>query len=219
METIEIPRFLLDYFDSTTIRTPLSSIRGYAKVMLEGAVGPLTEDQYKFLEIIKHNAERSDQHFSLVIHNQHYIVWDEQAIPEQYTVREFIEDFREIINHYPDMTITTQGLDEALSVWFDKRHIPNMFASIGDFISHTYDKNKEISIKGFYKSEAVTFLIEFSKAREIRIKDLAYYESFLYVAKRVTELHGGLFSIAHESDEKLGLGLVFPNVKPPDPDL
>ncbi|MFT3895144.1 MAG: histidine kinase dimerization/phospho-acceptor domain-containing protein [Anaerolineales bacterium] len=83
METIEIPRFLLDYFDSATIRTPLTAIRGYAEVMLKEVHGPLTEDQKQYLEIIKRNAEQLNEHFSLVIHNQHYIAWDQQAYPSQ----------------------------------------------------------------------------------------------------------------------------------------
>lgn len=215
MEIIEIPRFLLDYFDSTTIRTPLSSIRGHADVMLEGDVGPLTQDQRKFLEIIKNNADRLNQHFNLVIHNRHYIIWDEQALPELYTVREFIREFRLIINHYTGITISTVGLDETLPVWFDKRHLPNMFASLGEYISNTFDQNKDISFKTSRKSESVTFSIAFSKSRNVRIRDLAYFESFLYVAKRVMELHGGLFGIAHEADEKISLTLAFPNIAAP----
>jgi hypothetical protein len=219
METIEIPRFLLDYFDSTTIRTPLSSIRGYADVMLEGEVGPLTDEQRKFLEIIRKNAEQLDQHFNLVIHNRHYIIWDEQAIPVQYTAYKFFREFRGVLNHYPGMLLTAQGLDEALPVWFDKRHIPNMSASIGDFISNTSDEGKEIQFKSFHQTQAAAFSIEYSKSRNVRKRDLAYFESFLYVAKRVMELHNGLFSVTHGADEKIALTLVFPDIASLNPDL
>jgi His Kinase A (phospho-acceptor) domain len=214
METIEIPRFLLDYFDSHTIRTPLSAIRGYADVMLQGAVGPLTEDQYRYLEIIKHNAERLDQHFGIVLHNQHYIVWDEQASPTQGTVRDLMEVFRQVFQHFAEIIITTHDIDETLPVWFDKRHVYNAFVSIGNFINFIQDKNKsaEILVRVLKKTEAVTFFIEFNKTYKIRPSDLPYYESFLYVPHRVLELHGGQFSIKHEAEEKIRLALVFPNL-------
>jgi signal transduction histidine kinase len=219
METIEIPSFLLDYFDSHMIRTPLSAIRGYADVMLQGAVGPLTEDQQRFLEYIKHNAERLDQHFGIVLHNQHYIVWDEQAIPTQCLVRDLMEDFKEAFKHFSDIVIKTPDFDEALRIWADKRHVRNAFDAIGNFVSFIQDRNKltEILVRIFQTGEAVTFLIEFNKELKIKKKDLAYYESFLYIPQRVLELHGGQFSLKHKTEETVELTLVFPNSASPNP--
>jgi hypothetical protein len=218
METIEIPRFLLDYFDSHTIRTPLSAIRGYADTMLQGIVGPLTEDQHRFLEIIKHNAESLDQHFGIVLHNQHYIVWDEQASPTQGTVGDLLGNFREVIHHLAEIIITTYDIDESMPVWFDKRHVYNAFVSIGNFINFIQDKNKkaEVVVRVLQKTDAVTFSIEFHKTYKIRPSDLPYYESFLYVPQKVLELHGGQFSIKHEAEEKIRLALVFPNLLLPN---
>lgn len=215
METIEIPRFLLDYFDSHTIRTPLSAIQGFADVMLQGAVGPLTEDQHRYLEIIRHNADQLDQHFGLVLQSQHYIVWDEQAIPVQYPVRDLIEDFKKSLLRFPDIQVVTQIPDGSLLIRVDKRHARNAFASIGDFISHTHAKRKsnEILVKVFQEDKAVRLQIEFNKRPEISKKELSYYASFLYVTQRVMELHSGLFTLTDQGDEKLGLVLVFPNVK------
>src|SRR6185436_11107975 len=216
METIEIPRFLLDYFDSNTIRTPLESIRGFADVMLRGAVGPLTQDQRRFLEIIKYNAERLDQHFGIVLSNQHYIVWEEQAIPSQIAVRDLMLDFKEVFRHFSNITLTIQEIPESLYVRVDKRHIRNAFVSIRDFVSHIHDQRKgtEILVKIFSGPEAVNFLIEFDKGHKVKKTDLPNYESFLYVTKCVMKLHGGQFSLKHETDEKLGLALVFPDMAP-----
>ena len=221
METIEIPRFLLDYFDSHTIRTPLSAIQGYADVMLQGAVGPLTEDQQRYLEIIKHNAERLDQHFGIVLHNQHYIVWDEQAIPTQNLVSDLMDDFKGAFKRFPDIAVKMQDSDGSLPIWVDRRHARNAFASIGNFVSFIQDQNKntEVLLRAFPKNEAVTFLIEFTRGYKLKKNDLPYYESFLYVAQRVMELHGGQFSLKNESEEIAGLALVFPNLSSPPPAL
>jgi light-regulated signal transduction histidine kinase (bacteriophytochrome) len=221
METIEIPRFLLDYFDSHTIRTPLSAIQGYADVMLQGTMGPLTEDQHRFLEIIKHNAERLNEHFGIVLHNQHYLVWDEQAIPTQIPARDLMEVFKAALKLFPNITIKTQDIDDSLLVRVDKRHARNAFASIGNFISFIQDKNKsaEILVGIFQKNEAVTFLIEFSKEYKLKKTDLPYYESFLFVPQRVLELHGGQFNLKQDADEKLEILLTFPNPAPPASNL
>lgn len=212
METIEIPRFLLDYFDSNTIRTPLFAIRGYADFMLQGAVGPLTEDQVRYLEIIKHNAERLDQHFGIVLHNQHYLVWDEQVNLTQILVQSLISDFKEEFKWSPDVKVTTQDIDNTLLVWVDMRHVHNAFAAIANFVNFIQDKNKliEITVSVYQKSEAITLLIEFNKDLRIKKSDIPYYESFLYLPQRVMELHGGQFSLKNDLEENLALVLVFP---------
>lgn len=214
METIEIPRFLLDYFDSTTIRTPLISIQGYADVMLKEIPGPLTDDQKRFLEIIRRSAEQLNNHFSLVIHNQHYIVWEQQALPDQHTVRDLISDFEEVVGHFPPVSVTTQISDDSLPVWVDKRHLHNAFGSIGEFASHLYDENTsgEIALKISQKDGFVTFFVEITKKVDITKKDLSYLESYLFVAQRVVELHNGDFALKYEAPDKIGVTLVFPNI-------
>jgi hypothetical protein len=216
METIEIPRFLLDYFDSNTIRTPLFAIRGYADFMLQGAVGPLTQDQARYLEIIKHNAETLDQHFDIVVHNQHYLVWDEQVNLTKNLVRELIKDFKDEFKWTPDINVKTQDINDTMPVWVDMRHAHNAFAAIANFVNSIQDKDKhiEITVSAFQKNEATTLLIEFNKELRIKKSDIPYYESFLYVPRRVMELHGGQYSLKNELEENLALALVFPNISP-----
>jgi PAS domain S-box-containing protein len=43
---------------SHELRTPMTSIKGYADLLLMGAVGVLTEEQHRFLTIIKNNTDR-----------------------------------------------------------------------------------------------------------------------------------------------------------------
>ena len=214
MEKIEIPRFLLDYFDSTTIRTPLSSIQGYADVMLKEIAGPLTDDQRRFLEIIKHNAERLNEHFSLVIHNQHYIAWDQYVFPSQLSVRDIVNDFEEAIHRFPPVSITIDVSDDTLPIWVDQRHLHNAFSSIAEFASHMYDEKKggDIVLRVFDKAGFITFVVEINNKLDVSKKDLSYFESYLFVAQRVTELHNGNFALKNEPPEKLSVTLIFPNM-------
>lgn len=45
-------------FASHELKTPLTSIRGYADLIRQGTVGPVTEQQMKFLETIRDNVDR-----------------------------------------------------------------------------------------------------------------------------------------------------------------
>jgi signal transduction histidine kinase len=43
---------------SHELRTPLTSIKGYADLLLDGEVGPLSEEQLEFIGVVKANADR-----------------------------------------------------------------------------------------------------------------------------------------------------------------
>ncbi len=219
MDKIEIPRFLLDYFDSNTIRTPLSSIRGYTTVLLKGMAGPLTDEQRQFLEIIHNTAERLNNHFSFVIHNQHYIAWDQQVNLDQFFVRDLVDDFKEVLLHFPFISVTTKISNNLLPVWVDRRHIRNAFDCIGEFASHICDRNKggEITVQVSHEAGAFTFLIELSKAADLTRKELAYYEAYLFIAERVMELHDGKMALKSDRVEKVSITLVFPIKRQPGP--
>jgi phospho-acceptor domain-containing protein len=213
MNTIEIPRFLLDYFDSNTIHTPLAAIEGYTKAMLKGASGPLTDEQRHSLEIIQQNAERLNNYFSFVIHNQHYLVWDQETLPTQLMLRDLVDDFKIIMKRYAWFSVQSQIADNTLSVWVDRRHIRNAFAAIGEFASYICDKNKEpvITLHAAQQTGALTLQFELSRAADINLKNLAYYKDYLYIAERVMELHRGDFVLQNDKDA-LRIILTFRNL-------
>ncbi len=213
MNTIEIPRFLLDYFDSTTIHTPLTAIEGYTQAMLKGSSGPLTDEQRHYLEIIQQNAERLNTYFSFVIHNQHYLVWDQELLPAQLLLRDLADDFKVIMKRYAWFAVRSQIADNSLSLWADRRHIRNAFVCIGEFISHVYDKTKEpvILLQAAAQTGALTFRFELNKAADINPKNLAYYKDYLYIAERVMELHRGNLTLQDDKDT-LRIILTFRNL-------
>ncbi len=57
---VEIDQLKSDFVATVSheLRTPMTSIRGYVQMLLLGAAGPLTDEQRKFLETIRSNAER-----------------------------------------------------------------------------------------------------------------------------------------------------------------
>jgi PAS domain S-box-containing protein len=57
---VEVDRLKSEFVTNVSheLRTPMTSIKGYADILLMGAVGALNEQQAKFVEVIKDNADR-----------------------------------------------------------------------------------------------------------------------------------------------------------------
>jgi PAS domain S-box-containing protein len=57
---VEVDRLKSEFVATVSheLRTPMTSIKGYVEVLLMGAAGPLSEQQTRFLQVVRANAER-----------------------------------------------------------------------------------------------------------------------------------------------------------------
>jgi len=214
MEKIEIPRFLLSYFDSLTIRTPLSSIMGYSQAILKGVDGPLNEDMQKDLEGIHRNAEWLFQYWSFAIKVVSYVRYEPEVNLNQVSLNDLVNQCTEMINRYSTSSVELQIPEESLPVSADLSHTENLFDCIGRLISDVYKRtNGKILIKIFQNIESATIEFELDETDFTKNKNFdLHIEPYLFVIQRVMELHDGKFTIANTPNNKLSASLVFPIV-------
>jgi hypothetical protein len=219
MEKIEIPRFLLSYFDSMTIRTPLSSIMGHSQAMLKGVDGPLNEDMQKDLEEIHRNADWLFQYWSFAIKVVHYVRHEPEVNLNQVSLNDLINQCKEIINRYSTSSVELQIPEESLPIEADLSHTENIFDCLGRLTSDVYERaNGKIIIKVFQNIEATAIEFELNKTSFTKSKNFnLHIEPYLFVMQRVMELHGGKFTFTNTQNNKLSASLVFLVVRHPKP--
>ncbi|MBK9927724.1 MAG: hypothetical protein IPP66_20830 [Anaerolineales bacterium] len=214
METIEVPLFLLANFDSMTIRTPLTSIRGYTDVMLEGVAGPITEDQQHYLKIIKSNAERLWKIFGILLDAQRYIVYRQSVTSSNLKVWELMDFWDEEIKLHPKLHTTIKVSDDEILLWGDQIHVHKALECAVHLIEDitTDGLENEITIMSLQNANATTLQFEFSRTD---ITEGEYFDSYIdpyrFVMQRVMELHNGTFELKDAPAEKMQIILTFPN--------
>jgi len=213
MDKIEIPRFLLSYFDSTTILTPLNSIMGYSRVMLKGVDGPITERQQQDLEIIQYDADLLFRYWSFAIRAIRYVAYEAETHPSQVNLEELIGQCKERINRYSPSSIELQIPDKPLTVWADLLHTESIFDCIGRLTSDVYDrKDGKITVKAFQSADAINFEFELDKTDFTQRENFdLFVEPYLFVIECVMKLHKGKSTLVFTPKEKLSVSLVFPN--------
>ena len=209
METIEVPRFLLTYFDSNTVRTPLTSIQGYARVMVQGVAGPITEDQKHFLEVIQHNAEFLFRHFSIFLQAQRYAVYEHHIAPSKILLQELVDYLNEALGQYPSLNARISAPDEKVSFWGDIQHIYEALDCVVRFLD--YITGNTVAIRFIQNAKATSIEIEFSKTDFIKSGNY-YLEPYRFVTQRVMDLHGGTYTLKDISSDKMLIALAFPNL-------
>ena len=221
MEKIEIPRFLLGYFDSTTIRTPLSAIMGYSRVMLKGVDGPITERQKENLEIIHNNAHRLFQHWSFAIRAIRYIAHEPEANLCQIGLDDLIKQCTELVSYYSNSLVEVQTPQESLPVWTDLLHTESVFDCIGRLTGDVYHRTSgKLTVKILQSIEATIFEFGLDKTDFTKDENFnLFIEPYLFVIQSVMKLHNGKYNIADTPNEKMLISLVFPYMDQPKQNL
>jgi len=215
MDTVEIPRFLLRYFDSTTIRTPLSSIMGHSRVMLKGLDGPITERQREDLEIVFKNAEFLMRFWGVALRAIRYITYKPTIQFYQVNLDDLISQCKERVNLYSTPSIEIETPARKMAIWTDLVHTESVFDCIGWL---TYDVYRQASgkliIRLSQSIEATTLEFQWDKTEFTKSEDFNLsIEPYCFIIQSVMDLHGGKFDLTNDApNEKLLISLSFPEI-------
>lgn len=184
---------------SHEFRTPLNAILGYAEVLREGAVGPLTADQQTKLERIADNARHLEQMVKQILASargeQVAIVVDCGVVDVGTLVREVARS-TESLATAKKLGLTVDVAEDATNIITDATKLRQILVNLlGNAIRYT-DRGR-VSLRARGEGEAVIFEVEDTGIGIAPEHVEQIFERFWQVEQTNTKLRGGT-----------GLGLV-----------
>jgi PAS domain S-box-containing protein len=167
---VEVDRLKSDFVATVSheLRTPMTSIKGYADLLLLGAAGEISEQQQRFLETIKQNADR----LSVLVNDLLDISRIDQGRLEMKFGAVDVEDLlNAVVMHVrgradderrPMNIVVNLPEDQRLSVFGDYDKVAQIFSNLGDNAFNYTHPNGTITFTATYKPEADSVLISVS---------------------------------------------------------
>ncbi len=211
-------------FAAHELKSPLSSIKGYAEVIMAGMAGEINAEQKEFLQVIDSNAERlvsliDSLRDVVAIDSGHY-----RFEREPLQIRTVLD---EVLLHYQDrfatrqQVISTQHPDALPEIYGSELHLAQALMILidnahrytppgGQIIISTgfHDRHIQIAIAdegiGLPAADHPHVMKQhyYYANNQRRIRDIPGSGLSLYIARHIVEAHKG--HIWFESDENLG---------------
>jgi PAS domain S-box-containing protein len=137
---VEVDRLKSEFVATVSheLRTPMTSIKGYADLLLLGAAGDISEQQQRFLETIKQNADRLSilvndlLDISRIDQGRLELKFDEVEVEDLLnTIAVHLRGRAEDENH-PMQIETVLPDDRRLAVWGDYDKVAQIFTNLAD---------------------------------------------------------------------------------------
>ena len=136
---VEVDRLKSEFVTNVSheLRTPMTSIKGYADVLLLGAVGQLTSEQAKFVEVIKSNADR----LSLLVNDLLDISRIESGKVEltmqAFDIGEILREVADTLNGRMDeenkpLTLQIDAPPGLPAAWGDRKRVTQILMNLAD---------------------------------------------------------------------------------------
>ncbi|NDJ77809.1 MAG: GAF domain-containing protein, partial [Chloroflexi bacterium] len=164
---VEVDRLKSEFVATVSheLRTPMTSIKGYADLLLLGAAGAITEQQQRFLETIKQNADR----LSILVNDLLNISRIDQGRMElkfgwvdvedllnamAVHIRGRSEDERRSMNIQLDVPE-----DQRLSIWGDYDKVAQVFTNLADNAFNYTPEGGEITFGAVFDEDDQTVIL------------------------------------------------------------
>ncbi|MGQ9601423.1 MAG: CHASE4 domain-containing protein [Candidatus Bipolaricaulia bacterium] len=147
---------------SHEVRTPLTSIKGYADLLLAGETGPLNPTQEEFLQIISRNADRLTELISDLLEIERLESGERKIELRDLALDEILRDVAATfaVNAREKGLALEVELEEGLQVKGDADYLARAFANL---LSNAikYTKEGKVSLRAYSDSEAGEAVVEF----------------------------------------------------------
>jgi len=235
---VEVDRLKSEFVTNVSheLRTPMTSIKGYADILLFGAVGQLTAEQAKFVEVIKSNADR----LSLLVNDLLDISRIEsgkveltmQALDMGEVIAEVAETLKgRIDEEHKPMTIRAEAPRDLPAVWGDRKRVTQIIMNLADNAFNYSHAEGTIILRAQVADEAVQVFVSdsgvgiapedqprlfdrFYRGEDALVLATAGTGLGLPIARQLAEMHRGrLWLVSSEAGKGSTFGLALPLIK------
>jgi signal transduction histidine kinase len=207
------------------LKIPMTSIRGYADLIRQGTVGPVTDGQLQFLDTIRNNVDRMAELVSDLSDISRIDTGRLKIEIEALAINDYIRET--VANLRPQFEKKNQQVEIGLSedlpmVMADRARLvqilTNLLSNANKYtpedgsvtISCSHDENKlSISLKdtgiGLSEAEQGQLFSQFFRSEQPEAREQVGWGLGLYVTRRLLELMGGEIGV----DSQEGVGSTF----------
>ena len=219
---VEVDRLKSEFVTNVSheLRTPMTSIKGYADLLLMGAAGKMEENQTRFLEVIRGNADR----LSLLVNDlldisriesgKIQLVMRPTAIPD--VIAEVVANIQgRIDEEVKPMKLIVKAEPDLPAVWGDRERITQIVMNLADNAFNYTHPNGTIIINAATNQSGEHVLVEvvdsgvgiapedqsrlfdrFYRGDDALVLATAGTGLGLAIARQLAEMHGGRLWLA-----------------------
>jgi signal transduction histidine kinase len=224
---------------SHELKIPMTSIKGYAKLLTLGAVGQLTERQREFLDIISSNVDRMDRLVADLLDVSRIEAGRLRLDMGQVDLREVIETVLQLVQaqiEAKQLTLEVEVPATLPPVWGDQGRLIQVLTNL---VSNAYKYTPEggqigitvngqadstspgcltISVRdtgvGISPEDQQKLFTKFFRADDPRVRDVPGTGLGLSITKSLIETHGGEIWFQSEPDQGTTFTFTLPTARP-----
>jgi len=233
-QEVEVDRLKGEFVTNVSheLRTPMTSIKGYADILLLGAAGPLNENQSKFIEVIKNNADRLSTLVNDLLDISRMESGRAELVKRPFQIGEILQMVADTLRGRIDeekkpMTLRVAVPAGLPDVWADRERITQVIMNLGDnAFSYTpgggtvtlqarvaqRGERHEMVVEvtdsgmGIAPQDKPRLFDRFYRGEQALISGMAGTGLGLPIAKQLVEMHGGRIWLARS---EVGQGSTF----------
>lgn len=203
-----IEYLMLGHMSSFSVNTHFSSVIGYSTVLLKEVVGPLNDEQKKFLEVINHNTRYLYKHINTFITAARLIFNPQQVYVSTFDLLEMMDRFVKRIAESSEFHIEKDLPEDLRVVEGDANLIDYAMENLAGIVMQIHPDRKG-SLKLSVREEGKLIKIVVSTNKDMKV-ELGEDNMELFVVQSVVDLHGGSFEINYDSENECSVTFSIP---------